>query len=406
MTQGKIILCIWIIGALVSGTRATSDVNPVYVDPLDWRLQAEFREYWIESQKCSIQGNYSCSVQELHPVLSLELSNQQEVELRRAMAALYGRLSENSKGTNWQDVILHAERSIEFDDQPHRINRNRENVVLGNTALQAWEECVEALKLLGEPDTSDMKVSVHSAMHAVRCLLNLGRFNEAKLWVEYAQQAIIDGDRIDDLSSWAADISQLQSAMKKLSSTTATLLRPFWWDKREIRIHVLRAIQCDREANHECAILNLEELNDVSLTDRQRAHVNRTLARHYTNLALQSIQVEMTDATFSDLRKAIALQDNPRRQAQAQGLLLYLLTLKQDWNACTVEGVALFEGEEFVATENSHIDAMRLGYCFWRVGDQQNSREWVAQARRLAQYQGTFIGESWGWFLNELSTTE
>ena len=399
---GKLVILIWIIAAHVSYSGA-SEVNPVYVDPLDWRLQPEYREYWIDSQQCLFNHDHFCAIQALEPMLSLELSEQQRTELHRALAALYRRLSEVSKFKNWQDVIRYAERSIEFDDQELHLNWNRDNIMTGHRMLHSWDECAEAVNLLGDPASSETEVSDISAMNASICLYNVKKYTEAKRWVEFAHQAIFESNRIDDMFHWTQDINRLQSALRKMDPTSALALSPFWWEERDFQPHASAAMKCDRKSDHKCAIKHLERLYQANLTDQQRAHVRRTLARHYSRLASPSGTLEQTDATISALRNAISFQDDPLLQSNSQGLLVHMLASKKDWNACVTEGIELFEGGEFIATENSHDFAITLGYCYGGIDDKVNARKWVAQARRLAQQQGSFIRENWAWLLEHLS---
>ena len=399
---GKLVILIWIIAAHVSNSGA-SEVNPVYVDPLDWRLQPEYREYWIDSQQCLFNHDHLCAIQALEPMLSLELSESQKIDLRRALATQYWRLSERTKIKNWHDAIRYAERSIEFDDDDLRLNWNRESVMTSYLVLQSWDECVEAQKFLGTPDALRMKVNDVTAMNAARCLYNVGQFSEAKRWVEYAHQAVFESDKIDDMFHWTQDINRLQSALREQEPASALVLSPFWWEVPEFRPHALAAMKCDRKSDHKCAIKNLERLYQANLTDQQRAHVRRTLARHYSRLASPFGTLEQTNSAISALRKAISFQDDPLLQSNYQRRLVYLLASKKDWKTCIREGVEFFEEEEFIASENSHYVAMNLSYCYGGIDDKENARKWVAQARRLAQQHSTFIGENWAWLLDHLS---
>ena len=398
----KIILLLGIVAVLFDCIHA-SDSNPIYVDPLDWRLQPNYREFWIESRQCYLKRDYRCAVDSLLTMQNLELDNQQMVELGRAVASLYSLLSEESKPRNWKDVISFAELSIQFDDQAFRMNFNHVNIVAGHAAQNAWDECMKAVKFFDDPEAIGIQITSFMAMDAAKCFYNVGRFHEAKHWIEFAQDSILEGDIIDDMSLWAQEVNQLNSALEEQDPTSVPILRPFWWDRRGIRQHVLAAIQCNRERNHACAIINLENLKEVDLTDRQRAHVNRALARHYSRRASESGYQDVSDAVIRDLRKAISLHDNPRWITEKRGLVVYLLALKRDWNACIGDGVELFGLEEFVVTTESHSYIMALSTCFLAVGDEQSANKWVATARRLARNQGTFIHESWAWLLERLS---
>ena len=400
----NLILTLGIVG-LLSASANSNEINPVYEDPSDWRLQSDYRDYWIESQECLRENDYECSVRNLESLLSFELTARQKIELGRAIAAVYGQMSELAKSkSNWQDEVLYAERSIEFDDQFDRIKWSRHNVVAGHLTLGSWQECVEAVEFIGDPRSIENEVYVISAMHAARCLYNVNRIKEASHWIQYAQRATIKEDRIEDLSWWAQDIRLVQSALKELEPDSAPLLRPFWWEKPEYRPHVLRAIRCERERDHDCVITNLERLDDSNLSERQRAHLRRTLARHYSSRASQSEFIDSPEASFSDMKKAIELHDDPRLRVRDRGVLIYMLSHKKDWEGCIREGTALFDDERLVVTERLHMHAMRLSECYWSIGDEASARDWVDRAKLHARDQGTFIHTRWDWLLNELST--
>ena len=82
-------------------------------------------------------------------------------------------------------------------------------------------------KFLGDPESTDVAVDIISAMNPVRCFYNVGRIRKSKLWVEYAQHAVLDGESIEDMSFWLQDIRQVQSALKELEPESGPLHRPF-----------------------------------------------------------------------------------------------------------------------------------------------------------------------------------
>lgn len=402
----KIAFVFLLVGLQPFSTQA-NEVNPVYVDRLDWRLEPMYRDDWIKIHRCAFDRDYDCAIARLELLWSTELTDQQRAEVGRSLARIYSRLSEQSKyRQSWNDVVLFAKKSIELDDQFLRKNWNRTNIILGYWMQESWEKCVDAAEHFGHPKATDEDVGVVTAMHIVRCLLKVGRVSEALDWTRYAQQAIIRGNRFTYLSSWGQDIRELQAALKEEDIEFDRLLASVWWDQPEYRPHVLIAIQCDFEADHECAIESLEKLDETDLSDSERSHLYRTLSRHYYDRAGPSTVHMASDNQISDIVKAIELHDDTRRKAGMTGRLMEELARKHDWEGCVDSGASMFEEELTATIESSHMHAMRLSSCYLRVGDIQNARKWVARARQWARHHTTFIHEGWISVLNELSASE
>lgn len=394
-----------VVFGLFSPCLQGNEIDLVYEDPLDWRLQPEYRVHWIKSNRCFLERNYECAVEKLKPLWSIELSTEQKIELGRATATSYTRLAEQAKrNMNWENVLKYSKLSFQFDDRVHNRNWNREGVVSALLRLGSWQECVDAAVAYEDLNSEDVEVSDVSSMHVSRCLYELGRIEEAANWIRYAQRALVNGDRFDDLSFWGSEIRRVESAIQELGLTGPPLLTPFWWDRSESRGYILAAIQCDRTLDHHCAIENLEKLDVTDLTSDQRGQLQRTLSRHYSFRSSYHPLREVTAESINDEKKAVELHDDPRRKVYGWGGLVHSLALTKDWAACISEGLRLFTFSGFVQTQDSHSHAMSLAYCFYSSGDIENSRIWIEKARRFAQSQGTFVHESWAWLLKAVES--
>ena len=117
MMNGKMLLVLRSVVVLSIGILA-SEINPVYQDPSDWRLQSGYRDYWIESQQCFRERDYKCGAEKLERLWLLKLNARHKVELSRSIAHSDWTLSEGSKFKNWQDAVLYASEASSSTIKP------------------------------------------------------------------------------------------------------------------------------------------------------------------------------------------------------------------------------------------------------------------------------------------------
>ena len=376
--------------------------NPVYSDPKDWRLQPQYRDHWIRADQCFQKAKFECAIDELQPLLEMNLKPNHLNQVERALGWNYQRLGFRSSVRNPEEAIFNFKRALEYAADAVAKAEAMTLLIQELSAMKRWEECInhDPQIVIGSTPASDL--SGHSLMHLALCHYHGGSAERAGILIACARQAESRHGELLSLSwNWleAHFITEEQprfSCSREPPAEDWKSVAPYaktWSIARD----------CHERRDHECVIRELKQLLKRDLNLDKRAETRRFLARAH-DLAAFNASDDLTLRT-AHYKQAFSLrQANPEDRNRYPSGLLHFLRYQEHWEKCTeTANEAFAKGSASAPSRGEliHEAYMVTADCYSKTGNHQMAQRWIERARASARWQGTFVRQSWSQLITD-----